>query len=112
MRSSSWTTGCLVIALGLASACGASGKSGLGGSTVAAAAQSQATAALAQKLGISPALVDLALEKAKSLLGGGTDKTLAAQAGVDAAAAQAEAQGKPLVEEQKTGLLEGLKGLL
>lgn len=110
------TLSCLVIALGLASACGAAGGSSAGGSTMQAAATNQATAALAQKLGISPALVELALAKARSLLSGGAspaaDKGSAALAGVEAAAAQAQADGKPLAEEQKSGLLDGLKNLL
>ena len=107
----SWTTCFLSAALGLATACGSSGGAASGGSTTSALA-SEATAMLASKLGISKALVDLGLSKAKSMFSGGADKATSAKAGVDAAAAQAEADGKPLVEEQKSGLLDGLKNLL
>lgn len=106
-----WTTCCLSVVLGLAAACGSSGGAAAGGSTAGALA-SEATAALASKLGIGKTLVDLALSKAKSMFSGGADKATAAQAGVDAAVAQAEADGKPLVEEQKAGLLDGIKSLL
>lgn len=109
MRSSLGIVG-LVVAL--ATACGASGTAGAGGGAATSVATNQAAALLASKLGIPGPLVDLALEKARSLLGGGADKAAAAQAGVDVAAAQAQAQGSPLAEEQKSGLLEGLKNLL
>ena len=76
----------------------------------------QASSALAAKLGIPPVLVEKALSTARSMLTGGAtasgDKTSAAQAGVNAAAAQAESEGKPLVDEQKRGLLEGIKNML
>lgn len=106
-----WTVCCLSAALCVAAGCGSSGGAAAGGSTASSVA-SQATAALASKLGISKTLVDLALEKAKSMLSSGADKATAAQAGVDAAASQAEADGKAFTEDQKSGLLEGLKGML
>ena len=101
--------------LGLA-ACGSSSGAAAGGSTASSMAAGQASSALAAKLGIPPFLVEKALSTAKSMLAGGSagagDKARAAQAGVDAAAAQAESEGKPLVAEQKSGLLEGMKNML
>jgi hypothetical protein len=98
-------------------ACGGGAKSGEGAATPAAGMTGEAgAAALAAQLGIPEAYVATALTAAQSALGMGEQtadsKAAAAQAGVDKAAAQAESEGKPLAEEQKTGLLEGLKGLL
>lgn len=107
-----------IIVIGLAlAACGA--KSGEGTTTPAAGMTggSAPAAALAAQLGINETYVTAAMNAAQSALGSAPEKTpeakaQAAQAGVDSAAAQAQADGKPLAEEQKTGLLEGLKGLL
>ena len=108
-----------IVVIGLAlSACGA--KSGEGSSTTPAAGMTGASApaaALAAQLGINEAYVTAAWNAAQSALGTSPEKTpeakaQAAQAGVDSAATQAQADGKPLAEEQKSGLLEGLKGLL
>jgi len=107
-----WITCCLTGVLALAAACGSSGGSSAGGSTMSSMATNQATAALASKLGIPAPLVDMALSRAQSMFSGGSSKTNAAQAGVEAAAAQAESQGKPLLAEQKSGLLEGLTNLI
>jgi hypothetical protein len=102
----------LCLVLGLA-ACGSSAGSAAGGATTPTAiATNSATTALASKLGLSPALVEKALAAAKSALGTVNNKQAAAQVGVDTAAADAEAAGKPLVAEQKSGLLEGLKSLV
>ena len=92
-------------------ACG--GASATGGSQ--AAATVSPTAAVAAKLGISETYVTGAVDAAKAALGAGTkpeEKAAAAQVGVDKASAQAQTDGKPLTDEQKTGLVESLKGLL
>jgi len=104
------------IVLGLA-ACGSSTGAGPGAATTPASVATQsATAALASRLGISPALVETALSAAKGALGSGAQnaeqKTAAAHVGVNTAANQAQAAGTPLVAEQKSGLLEGLKNML
>ena len=103
------------LVLGLA-ACGSSAGSLPGSATPASMAVDGAVAALASKLGISPDLVAAGLAAAKAALGGTKhtleDKALAAQVGVDHAATKAEASGKALADEQKSGLLEGLKNML
>jgi hypothetical protein len=122
------TFAALVFATGLA-ACGTSSTAGGGGGTTpattttapatSAADPAQAGAvALGAQLGISETVVTAGLGAARAALGTSeapktdAEKAAAAQAGVDKAAVQAEAEGKPLAEEQKTGLLEGLKSLL
>jgi len=107
-------------------ACASSGGAGAGGSSAMGGASSQAAvSALASKLGISEGYVSTALSAAQAALGGGgaaaatavapptaEQKAAAAQTGVDKAATQAQTDGKPLTDDQKTGLLEGLKGML
>jgi hypothetical protein len=72
--------------------------------------------ALASKLGINQSYVSTALSTAQGQLGGGPKtaeaKSSAAQQGVDKVAAQAQTDGKALTDEQKTGLLDGIKELL
>jgi hypothetical protein len=108
----------LVLATALA-ACGSSSTAGSGATTTAgtAATADPASAAIAAQLGVSENVVAAGLAAARAALGTGgektdADKTAAAQVGVEKASAQAEAEGKPLAEEQKTTLLEGLKSLL
>src|SRR5688500_3539947 len=99
-------------------ACG--GSSAGGGDTTTptptVAGEGGASAALATQLGINEAYVSAAVTAAQGALGTGTktpeEKTAAAQVGVDKASAQADAEGKSLTADQKTGLLEGLKGML
>lgn len=106
-------------------ACASSGGAGAGSSAMGAASSQGAVSALASKLGISESYVTTALSAAQAALGGGgaagataaaaptaDQKASAAQAGVDKAATQAQTDGKPLTDDQKTGLLEGLKGML
>jgi len=107
----------LIVILALAAAgCATSGGAGGGQSTMSGDASKGAATAIAAKLGISESYVTTALEAAQSALGGGQktadDKATAAQAGVDKAAAQAQTDGKPLTDDQKTGLLDSIKGLL
>jgi hypothetical protein len=98
-----------------AAACGSSSKAGAGQTTTSAA--NAGVTALAAKIGVSESVVSGALDAAKKALGAGENKTdaekaAAAQAGVDKAQADATAAGKPLTDDQKSGLLEGLKGML
>jgi hypothetical protein len=106
-------------------ACASSGSAGSGNTAMGAASSQGAAAALASKLGINESYVTTALSAAQAALGGGgaagataaaaptpDQKAAAAQAGVDKASAQAQTDGKPLTDDQKTGLLDGLKGLL
>ena len=115
--------GTFVLATALVAGCASSGGSG-GRSTAANLASSvagsdvtkAALAALAAKVGIGENYVSLAFSAAQGLLGSGTktaeQKAAAAQGGVDKAAAQAASDGKAFSDDQKSGLLEGLKGLL
>ena len=114
--------GVVVVAVGVAG-CGASGggSSASGGGTTMAAAggaggAQAAAGALASQLGIPENYVSTALNAAQGALGTGPKtadtKAAAAQTGVDKAAAQAQSDGKPLTEPQKSGLLDGLKNLL
>ena len=103
----------VVLAVALA-ACG--GSSAGGGGTTTPTAQGGTSAALATKLGINESYVSAALTAAQGALGTGTktneEKAAAAQVGVDKASAQADADGKAMTADQKSGLLEGLKAML
>jgi hypothetical protein len=115
--------GTLALSMVLIAGCATSGKSSAGstaanlaGSVAGSDVTKAAVAALASKVGIGENYVALALNAAQGLLGSGQktaeEKATAAQGGVDQAAAQAASDGKAFTEEQKSGLLEGLKGLL
>ena len=113
--------GTLTLSAVLAAGCASSGGSkstaaNLASSVAGSDVTKAAIAALAAKVGIGENYVGLALSAAQGLLGSGTktaeEKATAAQGGVDKAAAQATSDGKAFTEEQKTGLFEGLKGLL
>lgn len=84
--------------------------------SMATDASKAAVTALAAKVGVGENYVTMALDAAKGLLGSGTPtaeaKAAAAQQGVDKAAAQAQTDGKAFTDEQKNGLIEGLKGML
>lgn len=109
----------LALALSL-SACAASSKGAGTGPTTSSASTggNPAAATLATTLGIDEKYVSVALGAAQAALGGNAatatpeQKSTAAQTGVDTAAAQAAADGKPIADQQKNALLEGLKGLL
>jgi hypothetical protein len=75
-------------------------------------AVSAGAGALASKVGVDAKYVDMALSAAKSALGSGATTTQAAQQGVDKAAAQAQADGKPMSDTQKSSLVTGLADLL
>lgn len=90
-----------------------------GGSTPAPAASSSgnpmmdaATKAIADKTGIDQPYVQLAATTAQSMLASGSDQSSAIAGGVNTAADKAEADGKPMSADQKSGLLEGLKGII
>ena len=89
-----------------------------GGATPAPAASSgnpmmdAATKALADKIGVNQQYVQLAATTAQSMLASGSDEQTAIAGGVDKAAAQASADGKPMTAEQKSGLLDGLKSVI
>ncbi len=93
--------------------------------TVAGAEGAAATAGAAAtpSLGLSDTLVQVAVQAAKGWLSNklGTtqgavataeDKAAAAQAGVDAASAKAQQDGTAVTDQQKSGLLGLLKGML
>ena len=82
-----------------------------------------AGAAAGSSLGLSDTLVQVAVQAAKGWLSNklGTtqgavataeDKAAAAQAGVDAAEAKAKQDGTAVTDQQKSGLLGMLKGML
>ena len=82
-----------------------------------------AAASATSTMGLSDALVQTAVQAAKGWLsnkmGSGQsamataqDKASAAQAGVDAATATAQQDGTTITDQQKTGLLSMLKGML
>jgi phage protein D len=75
-------------------------------------AMSAGAGALASKVGVDQKYVDLGLSAAKSALGSGASSTQAAQQGADKAAAQAQADGKPMSDTQKSSLATGLTDLL
>ena len=86
-------------------------------------AAATAGAAATPSLGLSDTLVQVAVQAAKGWLSNklGTtqgavataeDKAAAAQAGVDAASAKAQQDGTTVTDQQKSGLLGLLKGML
>jgi hypothetical protein len=106
-------TAIVVLALGLAlGACAGASQSAGGTNT----AQSGAATAVAAKLGISDKYVTMAMDAATAAFGASPksadDKATAAQAGVDKAATQAQTDGTPLTDDQKTGLVDAVKGIL
>jgi len=113
-------TSFLAIVLGLALAAAACATSGTGTTPSAGEATNPAAAAIAAKLGVSEKYVGIAMSAAQSALGGAQGaatatadaKEAAAKEGVDKAASQAQADGAPLNDDQKSGLLDSLKGVL
>jgi type IV pilus biogenesis protein CpaD/CtpE len=104
------------VALSVA-ACATSGTGGTG--TTPASGENPVVAAIAGKLGIDPKYVGMALSAAQGALNGGGGQAAApevrdtaAKQGVNQAAAAAQADGKPLSDDQKSGLLDSVKGLL
>jgi hypothetical protein len=92
-------------------------------SAPATAGAGTAAAGGASSLGLSDVLLQVAMQAAQGFLTNKTaanptqmpsveDKTAAAQAGVDAAVTKAKDDGKEITEQQKTGLLDYLKGAL
>ena len=106
-------TAALALALGAAACAGAAGS---GGGATTAGAQGGAATAIAAKLGVDEKYVGMAVDAAQSAFGSSAktadDKGTAAQAGVDKAATQAQTDGKPLTDDQKTGLVDAVKGIL
>lgn len=96
--------------------CATTGSGNSGGATVANEAEKTAVNALSSELGVSGTYVSLAVSTAKNMLGSGEktseQKTAAAQQGVEKAAAQAKTDGNAITDQQKTSLVEGIKGLL
>jgi hypothetical protein len=94
----------------------ATAGSGNSGANVANEAEKTAVSALASQLGVSGNYVSLAVTTAKSVLGSGEktpeQKAAAAQQGVEKAAAQAKTDGNVITDQQKTTLVDGIKGLL
>lgn len=107
-------TALFALALGAAACSGAAQSAG--GPAAGAGAQAGAATAVAAKLGVDEKYVTMAVDAAQSAFGTSQktadDKASAAQAGVDKAAAQAQTDGKPLTDDQKTGLVDAVKGLL
>lgn len=105
-----FATGCATTSAAGTAAAGAA-------SSAATAAAPSAISTLASSLGINEGLVQTALTAAQGMFGSSQktadDKTAAAQAGVNAAAAKAtENGGTALTDVQKSGLLDGIKGML
>lgn len=91
--------------------------------TEGAAAAASAGATATPSLGLSDTLVQVAVQAAKGWLSNklgsaqgavatAEDKAAAAQVGVDAAAAKAQQDGTAVTDQQKSGLLGLVKGLL
>jgi len=106
----------LAVALS-ATACATSGTGGT--ATTPSSGEHPAVAAIAGKLGVDPKYVRIALSAAQGALNGGGGQAAApevrdaaAKHGVDQAAAAAQTDGKPLSDDQKSGLLDSVKGLL
>lgn len=98
-------------------ACATSGTGGTG--TKSSSGDNPAVEAIAGNLGIDAKYVGIALSAAQGALNGGGGQAAApevreaaAKQGVDQAAAAAQADGKPLSDDQKSGLLDSVKGLL